>query len=69
MLEANAVKTPTPHDHEPIIKISVCKNRLEFQKAGKPSTVTREALHRLLDRWIDDKVRDSGGVPSETELL
>ena len=60
------MKTPTPHNyHDPVIKVSVCQNRLEFLKAGKPSTLTREALHRLLDRWFDDKVRVSGRVSSE----
>lgn len=59
----------TTSDHDPDIRISICDNRLEFIKVGQVKGVTREALHRLLDRWLEDKVRDSGRVSGQTQVL
>lgn len=69
MQEESAVSTHTPNDHDPDIRISICQNRLEFIKVGEVKAITREALHRLLDRWLEDKVRDFGRVSGKTKVL
>lgn len=61
--------THTTSDHDPDIRISICDNRLKFIKVGQVKGVTREALHRLLDRWLENKVRDSGRVSGQTQVL
>lgn len=69
MQEESAVSTHTQSNHDPDIKITICENRLEFVKVGQVKGATREALHRLLDRWLEDEVRNTRRVSGQTEVL
>lgn len=66
--EPNAVSTPMPNEEVHPIKIVVCENRLEFARSEGMAGVDRQALHRMLDEWIDHQVREAWRVSMEARL-
>ena len=56
--------TPTRYD----IQVTICANRLEFLRTGEGASVSRQAIHRVLDDWLDH-MRTTGDLSGEARLL
>lgn len=62
------MKTLMPNEEVHPIKIVICENRLEFARSEGVDKVDRQALHRMLDEWIDHQVREAWRVSMEARL-
>ena len=62
------MKTLMPNEEVHPIKIVICENRLEFARSEGVDKVDRQALHRMLDEWIDHQVREAWRMSMEARL-
>ena len=53
------MKTLMPNEEVHPIKITICENRLEFARSEGMAGVDRQTMHRLIDDWFDQQVRNA----------
>lgn len=53
------MKTPMPNEDQQPIKIVISQNHIEFTRSEGMAGVDRQTMHRLIDDWFDQQVRNA----------
>ena len=62
--DSSAGLTPTRHE----VKLTLCEGRIEFARVDNGYPVSREAIHRFIDEWLDN-MRPARNMSGQAKVL